>query len=52
MTSDRSRVSVVMPYRWSVSSSKRTVLKAVVRAPMAPTVKRFMRRVARQTRAK
>ena len=36
-TSDRSSVSMVMPWRCRASSSMRTVLKAVVRAPMAPT---------------
>ena len=41
-----------MPYFWRVISSKRTVLKAVVRAPMQPTLKRFMPLTTRQMAAK
>ena len=35
-TSERSSVSMVMPFRCRASSSMRTVLNAVVRAPTAP----------------
>ena len=50
--SERSNVSTVIPFRCSASSSKRTVLNAVVRAPTAPTVMLFIFFTTRQTRAK
>ena len=50
-TSDMSTVSTVMPWRWSATSSMRTVLKGVVRAPIAPTTMPLMPRTTRQTRS-
>ncbi len=50
--SERSSVSTVMPWRCRASSSMRTVLKAVVRAPMAPTVMSRMPATTRQRRSK
>ena len=42
----------LMPYFCKVISSKRTVLKAVVRAPMQPTLNRFIPFTTRQIAAK
>ncbi len=50
-TSDMSTVSTVMPWRCSATSSMRTVLNGVVRAPMAPTTMPLMPRTTRQTRS-
>lgn len=41
-----------MPAFWSASSSKRTVMNLVVRAPIAPMVKRRIPLTIRQTAAK
>ena len=48
-TSDKSTVSTLMCFLWNAISSTRTVLNAVVRAPIAPTVKCFNPFTARQT---
>ncbi len=52
MISERSRVSTVMPWRCRATSSMRTVLNGVVRAPIAPTVTRRIPPTTRQTRSK
>ena len=49
--SDRSKVSTVMPWRCRVTSSMRTVLKGVVRAPIAPTTIPFIPFTTRQIRS-
>ncbi len=50
--SERSSVSTVIPWRCSATSSMRTVLNGVVRAPMAPTTMPFTPFATRQTRSK
>ena len=49
---DKSKLSTLIPWRCIVISSKRTVLKAVVLAPIQPIVKRFHPFTTRQIPAK